>query len=226
MCFPWCDGCRVSADVSPELAARLYPSHTSVWVSLFASTSEEEEKGEITGSLFQIWADHRAAEPPWRTTGCPSRLWESPPALGTGDKLTDGHFRARFSTIFPMHSRIARLISSCFTLVTVLPICCLLGLISQTGGTARCISCSICGGIISPLTKWHCLFSSFPGTVFGFLQTNQSLTKIAHLNRWTPKRTKIKSFAKRGSVVGFLRNSSTKADKFLPKDFPASLLFN
>lgn len=169
----------MSAAVSPELAARLYPSPSPTSVSPFASTSEEEEKSQVLYFGFEQITELRS-HPDERPAARP--VSESPRRAGNG-RQTDGHFRPHFSTIFPMHSRIASLISSCFTLVTVLPICCLLGLISQTGGTARCISCSICGRIISPLTKWHCLFSSFPRTVFGFLQTNRSLTEIAHLNR-------------------------------------------
>lgn len=53
----------------------------------------------------------------------------------------------------------ASLIWPCFILVTVLPICCLLALISQTASATaavtavRFISCSICGCVISPLKK-------------------------------------------------------------------------
>lgn len=61
------------------------------------------------------------------------------------------------TVIFNPQTTFVSLIWPCFTLVTVLPICCLLALISQTASATaaavRFISCSICGCVISLLEK-------------------------------------------------------------------------
>lgn len=110
----------------------------------------------------------------------------------------------------------AWLIWPCFTLVTVLPICCLLALISQTASATaaatavRFISCSICGCVISPLEKKKAFVS--PGASWGQTCSFCNQSRV-------PKTTTAEGEALRFKLL----NQDNKADQFLVQHFLACL---